>query len=316
MLASIGRMPTDESGWTFEVKWDGVRAVGYVEDGGLKLESRNLRDITPRYPELAGLGEALAGRRAVLDGEVVAFTPEGRPSFGLLQQRMHLASEAEVRRRIAGVPIAYLIFDVLWLDGRDLTGEQWTERRQALESLELGAAHPWQVPATHRSEGAALLAATRRTGLEGVVAKKMDSIYEVGRRSRCWIKVKNHRRQEIVVGGWLPGEGSRTNRLGALLAGYYDDTGALRFAGKVGTGFTQAELVRLGGLLDGLARPTSPFTDKIPYRNANFVEPELVADVEFTEWTSGGTMRHPSYKGQRDDKDAREVTREPDSGMQ
>src|SRR4051794_11593227 len=235
MLASIGRMPADESGWTFEVKWDGVRAVAYVEDGGLKLESRNLRDITSRYPELAGLGDALDGRNAVLDGEVVAFTPEGRPSFGLLQQRMHLASEAEVRRRIAGVPIAYLIFDVLWLDGHDLTGQPWTARRQVLESLELGTAHPWQVPATHPAQGAALLGATQRTGLEGGGAKNMGSIYEVGRRSRCWIKVKNHRRQEIVIGGWLPGEGSRTNRLGALLAGYYDETGALRFAGKVGT---------------------------------------------------------------------------------
>src|SRR4051794_12590509 len=129
MLASIGRMPTDESAWTFEVKWDGVRAVAYVADGELKLESRNLRDITPRYPELAGLAGALGGADAVLDGEVVAFTPEGRPSFGLLQQRMHLASAVEVRRRIADVPIAYLIFDVLWLGGRDLTGEPWSVRR-------------------------------------------------------------------------------------------------------------------------------------------------------------------------------------------
>ena len=174
----------------------------------------------------------------------------------------------------------------------------------------------WQVPATHRGDGERLLAATRATGLEGVVAKKMDSVYEIGRRSRCWIKLKNHRRQEIVIGGWLPGEGARVNRLGALVAGYYDEAGQLRFAGKVGTGFTDAELGRLGGLLDGLARPTSPFADKVPWRQARYVEPVLVADVEFSEWTSGGTMRHPSYKGLRDDKEAREVIREPDSGMQ
>ena len=133
MLATTGRMPADESAWTFEVKWDGVRAVSYIEQGGVHLESRNLRDITPRYPELAALGDVLGGRHAVLDGEVVAFTPEGRPSFGLLQQRMHLASEAEVRRRIATVPIAYLIFDVLWLDGHDVTGRPWTERREILD---------------------------------------------------------------------------------------------------------------------------------------------------------------------------------------
>jgi bifunctional non-homologous end joining protein LigD len=251
----------------------------------------------------------------VLDGEVVAFTPEGRPSFGLLQQRMHLASESEVRRRIATVPIAYLVFDVLWLDGRDLTGEPWTERRAVLESLDLGTDGPWQVPATHRGEGSSLLQATRSTGLEGVVAKKMDAVYEAGRRSRCWLKLKNVRRQEVVVGGWLPGEGTRTNRLGALLIGYYDD-GALRFAGKVGTGFTSAELDRLGRRLADLARPTSPFADPVPWRGANYVDPVLVADVDFSEWTSGGTLRHPSYKGLRDDKEPGEVQREPDPGME
>jgi bifunctional non-homologous end joining protein LigD len=158
--------------------------------------------------------------------------------------------------------------------------------------------------------GAAVLEASKAGRLEGVMAKRTASLYTPGRRSRDWLKIKNVGRQEVVVGGWLPGAGNRTGRIGALLAGYHDADGALRFAGKVGTGFTDAELTRLGRLFAERARDTSPFADKVPYKLARVLEPELVAEVEFTEWTHNGTLRHPSYKGLRDDKPATSVVRE------
>src|SRR5438105_1017796 len=202
MLATTANMPSRQSAYTFEVKWDGVRGISYIKDNRWHLESRNLRDITPRYPELEGLPAALDSHDVVLDGEVVAFDDNGKPSFGRL---------------------------------------------------------------------------------------------------------------EVVIGGWLPGQGNRENRLGALLAGYYDDEGRLRYAGRVGTGFTDTELRRVAGLLAPLARETSPFADPVPAPRgmARWVEPRLVADVDFGEWTSDGTMRHPSYKGLRDDKEPSEVRREP-----
>ncbi|HEV7887017.1 MAG TPA: non-homologous end-joining DNA ligase [Acidimicrobiales bacterium] len=316
MLATTGSMPSRQEGWAFEIKWDGVRAVCYVEGGRLHMESRNLLDITPRYPELHGLGPALGGRDAVLDGEVVTFDPQGRPSFGLLQQRMHLADERMVRRLMVDVPVALMVFDLLWLDGRSLTGSPWQERRAALEELGEGWGDgPWRMSTAWPGEGASLLAATRQRGLEGVIAKKADSLYEPGRRSKCWIKIKNVNRQEFVVGGWLPGSGNREGRLGALIVGYYDGDD-LRPAGKVGTGFTDRDLEDMARRLEPLARDTSPFAEKVPWREARFVEPVLVGDVEFTEWTAANTLRHPSWKGLRTDKSPREVVREPLSGRQ
>jgi bifunctional non-homologous end joining protein LigD len=303
-----GLPPDDGDGWAHELKWDGVRAIAYLHDGGLKLESRNLNDITPRYPELHGLATAVDGHAVVLDGEVVAFDEQGRPNFGLLQTRMHVVGERKVASLVGTTPLAYLIFDVLHLDGRSTRGLEWTERRAILESLELqGAA--WQTPKAHIGSGPAVLEASKAGGLEGVVAKRVTSIYTPGKRSKDWLKIKNTCRQEVVVGGWLPGGGNRTGRIGALLVGYHDDTG-LRFAGKVGTGFTDAELARLGRLFGGLHRPASPFVDKVPYKLSRFLEPTLVAEIEFTEWTHNGTLRHPSYKGLRDDKPATSVIRE------
>jgi bifunctional non-homologous end joining protein LigD len=274
----------------------------------MKLESRNLNDITPRYPELHGLATAMPGHDVVLDGEVVAFDEHGRPSFSVLQTRMHVVGERKVASLVGAAPIAYLIFDVLHLDGRSTRGLEWTERRAVLESLELqGAA--WQTPKAHVGSGPAVLEASKAGGLEGVVAKRITSTYVPGKRSKDWLKIKNTCRQEVVVGGWLPGGGNRTGRIGALLVGYHDDEG-LRFAGKVGTGFSDAELTRLGRLFADRERPSSPFVDKVPYKLSRFLEPELVAEVEFTEWTHNGTLRHPSYKGLRDDKPASAVVRE------
>jgi bifunctional non-homologous end joining protein LigD len=299
MLARSGSLPREDGRWAYEIKWDGVRAIAFVEGGRVRLQTRTGRDVTARYPELRAMGRALGSREAVLDGEVVSLGPDGRPSFQRLQSRMHLTSEHAVRRLSEREPVTYIAFDLLFLDGHSLIDRPYLERREALASLGL-AGRAWQAPAHHVGDGAAMLAASRAQGLEGILAKRTDCPYTPGRRSGNWIKVKNVRRADVVVGGWMPGEGNRTGRLGALLVGYMED-GELRYAGRVGTGFDQAELERLGGLLGELARDTSPFTGRQPPRTARFVEPRLVAAVDYGEWTSARTLRHPVYRGLRDD---------------
>jgi bifunctional non-homologous end joining protein LigD len=313
MLATPAtEVPRDEGQWSFEVKWDGIRALASVSGGRIRLEARSGRDVSHRYPELSALGRALGSTEVVLDGEIVALDPKtGRPSFERLQRRMHVESESAIRRLRQDVPITYVVFDLLWLDGRPTTGLAYAERRHLLEGLGLNGAN-WHTPASHPGEGRALLDATASAGLEGIVAKRLDSVYEPGVRTRQWLKIKNHLSQDFVVGGWLPGEGSR-GRLGALLLGVYQDDGNLCFAGRVGTGFTDAELTRLLRLLDPIRRDSSPFEPPPPkpvVREAIWVEPEVVVEVAFTEWTGVGILRHPSYKGQREDKNPREVVRE------
>jgi bifunctional non-homologous end joining protein LigD len=312
MLATSGDLPTDQHRWAFEVKWDGVRALAYLSDGQLALESRNLADITARYPELNGLASAVAEQHAViLDGEVVAFDEAGRPSFERLQTRMHLTGRDEIRQRSAAVPVAYLLFDVLWLDGDRLIDRPYVDRRELLTGLIEASTSPWQLAPSHTGEGTALREATRQQGLEGVVAKRLDSLYEPGRRSRSWIKVKNFLRQELVIGGWVPGQRGRAGRIGALMLGYYDDSGVLHYAGKVGTGFTQHELDRLARLLAPLARGDSPFAETVPdWRIAHYADPQLVAEVSYGHWTAAGQIRHSSYHGLRDDVRADQVRRE------
>ncbi len=311
MLARPGRLPANESEWSFEVKWDGVRAIAYVQPGRLRLESRNLNEVTDTYPEVRGLMRSLGMRDVVLDGEVVAFDESGKPSFERLQSRMNVTSPSSVRRLAASTPVVYAIFDLLYLDGHSLMGLPYTERRRRLEELELSGP-AWRVPAVHPGAGSRLLEATEAQGLEGVVAKRLDSRYEPGRRGGAWVKVKNTHREELVIGGWLPGEGRRSERIGALLMGYYEE-GHFRYAGRVGTGFTERTLDDLATRLKQLRRDTTPFdpAPKLP-RNAAFVEPELVAEVEFREWTAERVMRAPSFKGLRDDKPARDVRREDD----
>jgi bifunctional non-homologous end joining protein LigD len=294
MLAQLGKLPPDDEHWAYEVKWDGYRALAYATKQGLRLVTRNGNDVTRRYPALHALRDGLGSREALLDGEVVAFDERQRPSFQHLQRGQG--------------HIAYVAFDILWLDGTERMRLRYEERRALLAETLTAGVH-WQVPAHHVGGGAELLAAARAQGLEGIVAKRLGSAYEPGKRTGAWIKVKNTARQELVIGGWHPGEGRRTNRIGALLMGYYED-GAFVLAGKVGTGFDQAELDRLAGLLAPLERQTSPFAGRQPKTGARFVEPELVAEVEFTEWTGDGMLRHPSYKGLRDDKRAADVVRE------
>jgi bifunctional non-homologous end joining protein LigD len=312
MKATLSKLPADDAAYGYEIKWDGVRAIAFCEVGRLRLQSRNLRDVTAQYPEVAALARELGSREAILDGELVAFDEHGRPSFQRLQRRMHLASEAAVRRRARETPVTYVIFDLLYLEGRLLIGLPYERRRELLEELELEGPS-WQVPAYHRGDGAALLAASRERGLEGVVAKRLSSHYRPGTRSREWLKIKNVRSQEVVIGGWLPGKGRRQGEIGALLVGYREDADGdrrLRYAGKVGTGFDAADLRLLAKALEPLRRADSPFARRQPERGAVFVEPRLVAEVEFNEWTDAGTLRHPSYKGLREDKDPGEVVRE------
>jgi bifunctional non-homologous end joining protein LigD len=312
MMARTATLPRDDGDWAFEVKWDGVRAICHSEPGRMRLHSRNLLDITPRYPEIGRLNRALSHHRAVLDGEVVALDAEGRPSFGALQRRMHVSSETAVRRLAKETPVTYVIFDLLWLDGHSLMDLPYSERRARLAELGLGDGGRWRVPDYVVGHGAQLLAATEQQGLEGVIAKRLDSTYEPGRRTPSWLKIKNTSRQEVVVGGWVPGDGKRRDRIGALLVGVRDDDGTLRHVGRVGTGFTEGELDRLADKLRPLERDDSPFAPggpKIP-RGAVFADPELVAEVEFREWTDGGQLRAPSYKGLRDDKSAELVVRE------
>jgi len=309
MLARLGELPAKEAGWSFEIKWDGVRAIAYIQPGRLRLESRNLNEITDAYPEVRGLLKDIGMREAVLDGEIVAFDDAGRPSFERLQRRMHVVSPSAVRRLQSSTPVLYAIFDLLYLDGRSLMARSYTERREALESLRLSGP-AWRVPAAHSSGGKRLLEATREQGVEGLVAKRRDSPYEAGRRSGAWVKIKNVIRQELVIGGWIPGEGRRQSRIGALLMGYYEE-GAFRYAGRVGTGFTEKTLDELIRKLKPLVRDTSPFSKapKLP-KKAVFVEPCLVVEVELREWTAERIMRAPSFKGLREDKSPRDVARE------
>ncbi len=303
MLAKLSTLPADESLWAFEVKWDGIRAIARCEPGRLKLLSRNEIDRANRYPELAVLGEALGSHSAMLDGEIVTFDEQGRPSF------QGLASHDEPGARQA----SYMIFDLLWLDGESLLDLPYLERRERLLALELENDRV-KVPANYVGEGTALLAASREQDLEGIVAKRLDSPYVPGGRRGEWLKIKNVSSQELVIGGWLPGKKGRAGRLGALLVGHYEQgengSPVLRFAGGVGTGFTDRELERLGKKLQARARKTSPFVGAQPPREARFVRPDLVAEIEFREWTRDGSLRHPSYKGLREDKDPREVVRE------
>ena len=257
MLAGAGNLPPRETEWSFEVKWDGVRAIAYAQPGRLRIESRNLREITAGYPEIRGLLGNLGMREVVLDGEIVAFDDAGKPSFGRLQQRMHVTQPSAVRRLAQSTPVVYAIFDLLFLDGESLMGRPYEQRREALESLEL-TGPAWRVPAAHRGQGRALLEATAAQGLEGVMAKRLDSRYEPGRRTGAWVKIKHTRRQELVIGGWIPGEGRRRESIGALLMGHYED-GRLRYAGRVGTGFTGRTLEELSAALAPLRREQPTF---------------------------------------------------------
>ena len=323
MLAKNGRIPeSDSDDWAYEIKWDGIRALGYADKGRWCMLSRRLEDVTARYPELAPIGEALADRAAILDGEVVALDSDGRPRFQLIQSRMGLTSAAAIKARASQTPVDYVVFDLLHLDGHCVRDLPYVRRRELLE--ELGLEGPrWRTPRYRHGGGAGLLEAARRQGLEGIVAKRCDSAYRPGRRSGEWIKERVWRTQEFVIGGYIPGEGRRANRVGSLLVGYYDRRASelagdasptLHFAGGVGSGLTEDLIDYLTRELGRRERPDNPFDVGHPAgpkaRYAVWCEPELVCEVNWTEWTDEGTLRQPAFKGMRDDKDPREVVRE------
>jgi bifunctional non-homologous end joining protein LigD len=312
MLAVAGELPKNDTDWSYEFKWDGVRAVATVDGGRIRLVSRNGNDLTGAFPELRALGETLGSRQVVLDGEIVAFDGDRRPSFQRLQPRIHAASESQARRRAEAQPVSYVLFDVMYAEGRSLLDEPYLARRKALEGLRLEGPN-WSVSPRFDGPGADILAASRSQGLEGVLAKSNDSPYLPGRRSPAWIKVKNLRTQEVVVGGYTPGEGNRRGRLGSLLLGIPEGSGALGYVGQVGTGFDAEALSELGELLASRERESSPFAGKVPAnyaKRATWVEPDLVGEVSFSEWTKEGRLRQPSWRGLREDKSPREVVRE------
>ncbi|HWH29615.1 MAG TPA: non-homologous end-joining DNA ligase [Mycobacteriales bacterium] len=308
MAACAGPLPPDDDRWSYEVKWDGVRVLVAVEGGRVRLTSRNGNDVTAAYPEVRGLGAVLGSRQALLDGEVVALR-DGRPDFGLLQSRMHVSRPSAALVR--ATPVTLLLFDLLHLEGRSLLDASYDDRRAVLEELGLDGPS-WSIPPAFPGTGRAVLEATRAQGMEGVVAKRRDSRYQPGRRSDCWVKVKHVQRQTTVIAGWKPGEGGRAGRVGSLLLGVHGD-GGLEYAGHVGTGFTSATLRVLSERLEPLRRETSPYDGPVPRehaRTAVWVEPRLVCDVDHTAWTSDGRLRHPSFKGLRDDLDPRDAVRD------
>jgi len=312
MLATAGELPPPEEDalWGYEFKWDGVRAVAAVRGGALGLTSRKGTDITVRYPEVGRLPDGLVGHDAVLDGEIVAMDENGRPDFGVLQNRMHRTGP-EVGRMAAAMPVTYLVFDLLSWDGEDLLARPYAERRERLDALGL-AGHRWVATPWFRGGGAGVRAASEENGLEGVVAKRLTSPYRPGLRSPDWRKVKNVRTQSVVVGGWRPGQGRRAGGVGSLLFGVPDGEGNLVYAGHVGTGFSDQDLKDLKRMFT--ARSTSPFHGTLPRevtRDAHWVEPELVGEVAYAVWTADGRLRHPSWKGIRDDLEPDDVVIEP-----
>jgi bifunctional non-homologous end joining protein LigD len=305
MLATLVAEPPSGRGWAFELKWDGIRALARVQAGSLRLTTRNGNDVTRRYPELAPLAPSV-GRDAVLDGEIVAFDGRGRPSFELLQARMHVEDDRAIARLATEIPVTYLVFDLLELDGGSLLDLPYADRRARLAALALDGPH-WRVPPYEEESCDTMLAVSREHDLEGIVAKRLDSRYEPGRRSRAWQKVKHTRRQEFVVGGWLPGEGNRAGTVGALLVGAYDGD-QLVYAGRVGSGLGGHDLAVLDTSLRRLARDDSSFARGPVPKGARFAEPELVVEVRFREWTRAGVIRHPVFCGLRTDKEPRAVT--------
>ncbi|WP_413600146.1 ATP-dependent DNA ligase [Curtobacterium sp. Curtsp57] len=304
-----GEPRLDPAEWAFELKWDGVRALATVRDGEVTLRSRNGNDLTAQYPELRELGER-AGVDGVFDGEIVALVERGRPSFQLLQNRMGLTKPREVEAARKTTPVRFLLFDVLEADGHELTRLAYTNRREALSTV-VDAGGVIEVPPAHDGDLDQAMRDSRKAGLEGVVAKKRASKYAEGRRSEAWLKLKHHATQEVVVGGWKPGNGRRAGGVGSLLLGI-PGTDGLEYVGKVGTGFSDRDLDEIAVVLGRLERKTPPFTDvpRPDARDAHWVTPERVGEVEFAEWTGDGRLRQPSWRGWRIDKSAGDVVRE------
>jgi bifunctional non-homologous end joining protein LigD len=306
MLATLTEEFPTEGKWVYEPKLDGVRALIYASGGSVRMYSRNRKPLNEAYPELVeALTPSIRGE-AILDGEIVAFDPKsGVTSFSRLQQRMQLRDPVRARRSLVAVHL--YLFDCLYYEGVDVTGLPLRDRKAVLRDV-VWYDGPIRFTPYKTSGGVAMLRAACEQGAEGIIAKRADGRY-VSTRSTDWLKLKCLRRQEFVIGGYTAPQGSR-ERLGALLVGYYDGS-ALRYAGKVGTGYDRKTLDLLHRRMLPLHRLTSPFSEgPRPAGDIQWVSPKLVVEVGFTEWTSAGLLRHPRYLGLRDDKPARQVRRE------
>jgi bifunctional non-homologous end joining protein LigD len=309
MAAMLADKAFDNDGWLFEVKWDGVRAVAVCIDEETLVLSRNRRDITRTYPELRNLHERLVALDAIVDGEIVALH-NGRPSFERLQSRMNLQNDHQIQQAMKDTPIHYVIFDLLYLDGKSLMSEPVEERKKLLTETVVPSQRV-QISHYEMGAGMALYTAALEQGLEGIVAKKLGTPYRPGKRTREWQKIKTTHDGDFVIGGWSPGEGSRSRTFGAILVGAFKD-GDLVFVGSVGSGFSEARLEELLPRLRGIETSECPFAGGIdavragrfgkPIREPHWTEPLLVARVEYRELTHGARLRAPSFKGFRTDK--------------
>jgi bifunctional non-homologous end joining protein LigD len=309
MLAVSADEPFDSDDFSFEPKWDGVRTIAFVDGGVVRLQTRNLLDCTAQYPEAHGIAEALTGAyQAIVDGEIVALDERGVPSFQRLQARMHVQDDAKIRKLRRTTPVWYDVFDVLWMDGQDLGALPLRERQKRLA---LAVTPMGQIRRTEPfvGEGKALFTAAQEQGLEGIVAKRLDSPYVEG-RTAAWVKIKAQRTMECVIGGWTEGKGGRAKDLGALLVGVYRD-GKLEPVGHVGSGFDAHTLRELLAMLTERESPTMPFA-RAPRVNdkPHWCLPELVCEVRYTDITTEGHLRHPAYLGLRGDVDPKEATGE------
>jgi bifunctional non-homologous end joining protein LigD len=299
MLATQARqLPVDDEAWSAEVKWDGVRALAFVSAGEAVLRGRDGREVSASYPEVAAGLAAAAGRRSlILDGEIVAFDG-ARPSFARLQKRMHVARPGPALT--SAVPVAYVAFDLLHQAGRSLLRNPYGQRRAMLDALGLDS-DSVSVPPAFPGEVHAVIDASRQLGLEGVMLKRLRSYYYPGRRTGSWLKIKHVLAADVVIGGWLPGTGSRLSLAGSVIVGQLRPAG-LDYLGQVGSGFTTGELRELTARLRQLEQPSSPFTEPLPpavTRRAHWVRPVLNAEVAYGELTPAGRLRHPVWRGLR-----------------
>ncbi|MGD0417211.1 MAG: non-homologous end-joining DNA ligase [Terriglobales bacterium] len=309
MLATSVAKAFDDPDWLFEIKWDGYRAIAFIENGGVRLVSRNQNDLTAQFSELGSLPQFVNAQRTILDGEIVALDEEGRPSFSLMQQRTGFHPGKRRLARREGVPVIYYAFDLLYLDGLDLRRVALEQRKQLLQDrIRVGGVI--QFSDHYAEKGLALFEAAKQRGLEGILAKKRSSVYQE-KRSNDWLKIKITQRQECVIGGYTDPEGSR-EYFGALVLGLYDEQGRLIHVGQVGTGFDQKALKEMFTRLQTLKTKQNPFYGEIGgLRKVQFVRPELVAEIKFAEWThesaeGGMKLRAPVFMGLRADKSADE----------
>ena len=310
MLATPIDEPFDGEDWLFEVKWDGYRAIAFLDHGSVRLVSRNQNDLTAAYPELRSMSECVKARNAILDGEIVALDEQGRPSFGLMQQRTGVGEGGRrIRRTRDDIPVVYYAFDLLYLDGYNLMQVDLEKRKELLASV-LSRNDNIRRSEHYVDRGRDLFAAAAQSGLEGIVAKRRRSPYEQ-KRSRDWLKIKIAKRQECVIGGYTDPRGSREN-FGSLVLGLYDEKGRLIHVGHAGSGFTEQSHAEMWQRLERLKTNHSPFFGKVEStRPVHYVKPELVAEIKFSEWTHEGEsgsikMRAPVFQGLRFDKEPKE----------